>query len=200
MKSKDDRHWYTNIEIKFLKRNCKYHSYRELTDIFNETFSLSLSVTQVKAAMKNRGITNGRDCRFPPGHKPFNKGVKGTRVSVATEFKKGNKPANHMPVGSERINGDGYLDVKVREPNKWVGKHRIIYEQKNGPIPKGDVIIFADGNKRNLDPTNLLKVSRKELIVMNRSKLIFNDKDLTKSGQLIAALKIKIADSTRRAS
>ena len=35
-----------------------------------------------------------------------------------TWFKKGHIPANYRPVGSERVNADGYIEVKVADPNK----------------------------------------------------------------------------------
>lgn len=41
-----------------------------------------------------------------------------------TMFRKGNIPANHKPIGYERINADGYIEVKVAEPNKFRLKHR----------------------------------------------------------------------------
>lgn len=199
-KPKDTKHYFTPEEVTFIKKNCIARSFRELTVLFNKRFSLSLSVDQIKSAMSKRGLKNGNNGCFPPGHVPHNKGMKGIRVSIATEFKKGNRPANYMPVGSERINGDGYIDVKVSDPNKWTAKHRIIYEQIHGPIPKGSIIIFADGNKLNIEPDNLLLVTRGELAVMNRSGLIFADGELTRSGLLVARLKMKITKSQRRAS
>ena len=47
-----------------------------------------------------------------------------------TMFRKGNIPANHKPIGYERINVDGYVEVKVAEPNKFRLKHRIVWEEK----------------------------------------------------------------------
>lgn len=197
MKHKRELHFYSEEEVEFMRLNCKGRSYQELTNLFNEKFLTSLTLKQIKAAMKNRGFTNGRDARFKPGQVPHNKNKKGIRVSPETEFKPGHIPANYMPVGSERINTEGYLDVKVADPNKWRAKHRIVYEQLHGPVPKGNVIIFADGNKLNLDPNNLLMVTRGELAVMNHSGLIFKDSDLTKSGHLVARLKMKISENTR---
>ena len=53
--------------------------------------------------------------------------------------------------------------------------------------------IFADGNKENFDIKNLLLVSRKELAVLNKNKLIKNDAELTNIGVTIAKVKIAIA-------
>ena len=102
--------------------------------------------------------------RFKKGRVPENKGKKMSpevyaRCS-ATMFKKGNKPHTYRPVGSERVNVDGYVEVKVADPNKWRLKHRVIWEEAHGPIPKGHNVQFRDGNSQNLDLGNLYLISR----------------------------------------
>ncbi|MDC7124294.1 MAG: HNH endonuclease [Spirochaetales bacterium] len=191
-------HFYTAEELKFLENNCKGKSFHELTKLFNKYFYLSLSVDQIKSTMARYGFKNGRNTCFKPGHIPHNKGVKGLHYSRETEFKKGNRPVNYKPIGSERINVDGYIEIKIKDPNKWALKHRLIYEAAYGKIPKGHVVIFADTNRLNLSPSNLLLVTRKELVVMNKNKLIYSDKDLTKTGKLIASVKIGISDCQKR--
>ena len=94
-----------------------------------------------------------------------------------TMFKKGNIPANHRPIGSERITVDGIVEIKIAEPNKWKAKARVIYEKEFGTIPKGYIIIYLDGNKQNLEPNNLKAISRKENLIMNHSKLRYNNKE-----------------------
>ena len=44
----------------------------------------------------------------------------------------------------------------------------------------------------NVDIDNLLLVSRKQLLMLNRNNLISNDKDLTKTGLNIADIIIKL--------
>jgi hypothetical protein len=108
-------------------------------------------------------------------------------------------PVTYRPVGTERLNNDGYFEVKIRDPKTWKHKHVIIWEKAHGKVPKGNVIMFADGNKLNVSLSNLLMVSRKELAVMNRCGLISGDKDLTKVGKSIAAIKILIGERERGA-
>ena len=45
-------------------------------------------------------------------------------------LKKGNRPHNYRPVGSERITVDGFIEIKVADPNKWDLKSRVIYQEK----------------------------------------------------------------------
>jgi hypothetical protein len=186
------------VEIRFLERKAAGRSYAELTELFNRRFGLSFTVNRLTATLGRLELTNGRDGRFRPGNIPPNKGKKGIRVSRETEFKKGNRPWNWRPVGSERINADGYAEVKIRNPNMWKAKHRIIWEKARGKIPRGGVIIFADGNKLNMRLNNLLLVSRSELSVMNHLGLMSSYGKLTEIGKSIADIKLLIADRKRQ--
>lgn len=188
-------HRYTNEEEHFLINNVKGITLKELTKKFNEKFNLNISEISIenkKRALKLKsGIVGGQ---FKKGHKAFNKGKKWKEYltkeqqekAKTTLFKKGNVPANHREIGSERINVDGYIEIKVGEPRKWRLKHKVIYEEYYGAIPKGYNVIFADGNKMNLSINNLLLVSDSELLIMNRNKLIYQDNELTKAGLNIA--------------
>lgn len=53
-------------------------------------------------------------------------------------------------------------------PARYKHKHVWIWEQANGPRPKGHVIIFRDGNNRNFNLDNLALLSRRELLVLNQ--------------------------------
>lgn len=100
---------------------------------------------------------------FKKGHIPKNKGKKWDEYlskenqerSRSTCFKKGNIPPNHKPVGYERKSRDGYWEVKVAEPRTFKAKHRLLWEQHHGPIPKGVNIVFIDGNTDNITIENL---------------------------------------------
>lgn len=108
----------------------------------------------------------------------------------ATMFKKGNIPANHRPIGSERIDKrDGSILVKVKDgqlQKNWMSKSRYIYEQAHGKIPAGHKVIFADGDHSNFDLDNLILVSNAEELIMNQRKLISKEAEFTKTGAVIA--------------
>jgi hypothetical protein len=92
-----------------------------------------------------------------------------------TSFKKGQLPHNHQPLWSERIcSKDGYIYISVPETNPHTGfptrykqKHVWIWEQINGPVPKGCCIIFEDSDIYNLAIENLLCVHRNLLLILN---------------------------------
>lgn len=194
-------HQYSPPEVEFLRKNLPGRSHQELTRMFNERFQSDLSVKQITAACKNRGYKNGLNGCFPKGNVPFNKGRKGWQAggrSGETKFKPGAMPRNHRPVGSERVNVDGYTEVKIAEPKKWRAKHVIIWEAVHGPVPAGHAVIFGDGNRENVVLENLLLVSRRQLAVMNKKGLYGGSVELTKVGQSIAQLCMGITDKGKR--
>lgn len=197
-------HKYTKDQVEYLISIIPGHSYNELIDLFDERFKIRLSFNQIKSFIGNRKLNTGRTGCFEKGHVPFNKGLKGLQMGgVETQFKKGHLPHNHQPVGTERVRTphpdrptkDDYIDVKIAEPNKWRGKHLLIWEAHNGrPVPKGYAVIFGDGNNRNFEPNNLILVSRKQLAVLNKNKLIQSDADLTRTAVIIADITMKIRE------
>jgi hypothetical protein len=187
-------HRYTKKQIEFLTKNVKGRSNAELKEMFNDHFGLDLKITQIKAFKKNRSLSSGLNGRFKPGNVPYNKGKTGLGGWEPTQFKKGHKPHNYKPVGTERVNGDGYVDIKISDPNKWKGKHIIVWEEHNGPVPKGHVVIFGNSNRRNFDLNNLILVSRKQLALLNKGGLIQNNADLTRTGIIVVDIYQKIGE------
>lgn len=167
----------------------------ELIAMIKEKFGIVFTVEQIKGYKNRKRINTGLTGRFEKGHIPFNKGRKIPAEVYAkaapTMFKKGQLPAMTRPVGAECWRDDGYLWVKVAQPNKWRLKHRVIWETTNGPIPDGHKIIFADGNRSNFDINNLICVSAAELARLNQRGLIFNNPEATKAGVLVARLLTK---------
>ena len=129
----------------------------------------TISAGKVAVYKKNHGITCGRDTRFKKGQVPHNKGTHPpTRGRMAeTQFKKGNLPHNTLPIGAEVVRDDGYMQVKVAEPNVWKLKHRIVWEEHNGPIPEGGLVVFRDGNRLNTDISNLALIDKSVSVRLN---------------------------------
>lgn len=197
---------YSTEHIEYLKANISGRSFKELTAMFNKQFRMDLTVSAMTSLSDRHDLHNGRDTRlnkgweptqFKKGHVPANKGLKGVGGWKPTQFKKGDKPANWVPIGSERVNRDGYVDIKVADgklQKNWKGKHILIWETTNGPVPKGHAVIFGDRNNRNFEPSNLILVSRKQLVRLNQHNLIQNDAELTKVGVIIADIYNKIGE------
>ncbi len=190
-------------EVKeFIKANYKGVGPKKMAELLNETFGTSYTHSQMKAWYSRHKLNSGVSGYFPKGHEPANKGKKGISYPgmEVTQFKKGHKPHNWVPIGSERVTKDGYIQVKIQEgkfQKNWKCKHILIWEEAHGPVPEGHAIIFGDGNKRNFDLDNLLLVSRAQLVRMNQNKLIQDDTELTKTGILIADIYNKIGERKR---
>ncbi len=169
---------FTPEQARFLRNNYTGNSIEYLTRLFNTIYKTDMRESQIKAFVKNRGITSGRTGRFEPGHKPWNTGTKGKGLTGRniTSFKKGNVPPNRKPLASERIDSkDGYTLIKVAEPDPHTGfptrykhKHVHIWEQANGPVPEGMILAFRDGDKTNTALENLMLISRAELLRLNK--------------------------------
>ena len=175
----------------FILDNYKGRYNQELADLFNQKFNTNITSRTIKSYKANNKLNSGLTGKFRKGQTPHNKGKKMPKEVYEkvkhTMFAKGNVPPNHRPVGSERISKDGYIEVKVAEPNKWRLKQRVVYEETKGKIPEGCPIIFLDGNKRNFDIDNLRCITRSELLYLNCNGLN-NSNEITETGILMARL------------
>lgn len=172
--------------------NKKSGSYKEV-QAFLLSIGVELTLDQVKSYLDRRRIKLGVYGYFQKGHVPANKGKKMPpevyEKCKATMFRVGGIPPTWKPVGSERISVDGYIEIKVAEPNKWKIKARYLWEQATGEkLSRNDSIIYLDGNKQNLDLANLAKVGRADLARMNQNHLFYENQELTKIGITIAKL------------
>ena len=122
-----------------------------------------------------------------------------------TQYKKGNLPHNTKPIGYERISKEGYIEVKIAmrrsdtgNKNNFVAKHRLIWEQANGPIPKDCKVIFLDGNKRNFALENLALVTNAENLELTRNGLRSENLSLAETGLLVAKSIVKTREAKKR--
>lgn len=173
---------YTKEELDYIREIAPGRHYHEIVEMFNKKFERQIDAKKLKETLGNHGISTGLTGRFEKGHVPVNKGKKFPGTGNRTTFRKGNVPANKMNVGEDIITTDGYVKTKIAEPNLWEYKHKLIWAEAHGPIPEKHSVIFADGNKLNLSIDNLLLVSRAELLMLNRRRLISENSELTKIG------------------
>ncbi len=143
----------------------------------------------------------GEDTRFKPGLTPWNKGLKGMGGGGAeTQFKKGEISGRAReimkPIGAERISVEGYLERKIDDTpglqwnRQWERVHKILWESAHGPVPKGYVIVFKNGDKTDIRLENLECISRVEL--MGRNTYHNYGKEVAELIQLRGAISRKI--------
>jgi len=154
-----------------------------------------------KAQRLRRGDNIGAEFRFKKGNVPFNKGVKGIvhEGCKKTMFQPGSKPANYKPVGTIRFirdKTDGYFEMKMADGmRQWKLLHRVIWERLNGVIPANQIVIFLDGNPKNLNIKNMALMTKAEN--MKRNTVHNYPKDIVHLVQLKAALNRQINKRTQ---
>ncbi len=182
---------YKDEHIEYLRKITPGKLNKEVTKLFNKKFKMNITENQIHSLKSRYGIKSGVVTRFNKGNVPFNKGKKGY-YSPGSEkgwFKKGNKPKNTMPIGTELMKSDGYVYVKIDDPSKWKQKHRIIWEKAYGPYStKTHVVIFKDGNRENFKLDNLELITRKQLAILNKNNLLSKDKELTETGLIVGKI------------
>lgn len=121
------------------------------------------SVASINGRAQLLGLKKPGDYHYPtrlqPGHtRNWWKGGQLPWGAPPTAYKAGQEAHNKMPLGTLRINGSGYLAIKVQEtgyqPRDWEPYHRYVWRQAHGPIPKGYVVTFRDG-RHSTDPAQI---------------------------------------------
>ena len=182
--------------LQFVTENVKGRCTSELAQMVRERFGIDFTAQQARTYIRNHGLVSGYDSRFVKGTPAYNKGMKqeewlspeAIERTKRTRFQKGQMPRNHHEVGTVVLLSDGYLVQKISEPDRWELLHRLVWEEHNGPIPEGGIIIFLDGNSQNCDINNLQMITRAEHARLNQNHLRFKDPELTKTGITVAKI------------
>jgi len=158
-------------------------------------------LAQMAEANRERAL---RDMRiagsfFRKGLVPWNKGLKGYDPggrSHLTRFVKGQgtcrwRPEDY-PIGALRINSDGVIDIKFRDPPRaWMPLARWNWQQAKGSLPPPGVVLrHRDGDTHNCEVENLEPITCAEN--MRRNSVHRLPKPLALAIQLSGALKRKI--------
>ncbi|MGH8417987.1 MAG: HNH endonuclease signature motif containing protein [Pseudomonas sp.] len=150
---------------------------RPYWSIYNKAHALGLKrsddyLAGEHACRLRRENNPGVGSRFQKGHASWNKGISfisGGR-SAETRFKAGTLNGRaaqlHMPIGTERVTKDGIRQRKVRDdgpPQKrWKSVHMIMWEETNGAVPDGHIVVFRDRDTANIQISNLELITRGE--------------------------------------
>jgi hypothetical protein len=100
-----------------------------------------------------------------------NQYAKGNLPNKST-FKIGEKTMEKHPSwkgGIQKHKEGYYIQLST---NKRMKLARYVYQQTYGEIPKGYVIYHLDGDQYNDEPSNLMAITRAELIKLNNNSTI----------------------------
>ena len=169
--------------------------------VYNRAYAMGIKKDPVylRSTQFPPGYLGGKATQFQKGTVPPNKGQKmSTEVyqKVAhTMFKKGSKPVNTQPIGTihqrKDTGGKMYQYIKLSDSN-WQLLNRYTWEQHNGPIPKGMVVVYKDGDYMNNDINNLLMITLKENMARNTIQR------LPKELQQVMRLKCKLINKINK--
>ncbi len=199
---------YTQEQIEWLREYVPGHSYKAVWEAFNKRYPDTQvgSIKAMSSLIKRHGLTNGIDERFKKGQKSFNKGLKqeeymskeGIEKSSVTRFRKGHTPINHREIGSTRISKDGYIEIKIAEPNKWTLRHLKVWRDAGRDIPEKHCVIHINGIKTDDRLENLMLVERAELVRLNQSGLaVVGQTEINEVAIALAKLQNKIGKRKR---
>lgn len=191
---------FTDEQDAYFREIIKGKTCSEAAEAMNEKFRLNITAKKIRCYKSNHRITSGCDTKFKKSNKPWNKGKQcpSRGNTILTQFKKGNIPWNHRPIGSERVSVDGYIEIKVAEPNKWKLKHRVVWEEANGPLQKGQKIVFLNKNKQDLRLENLEVVDDNTMLRLNQKKRLSNNQDISRVAVNITKLENKIIEKEKK--
>lgn len=113
-----------------------------------------------------------------------------------------------VPVGTERESKDGYIVIKFREKavvpmskDNWKLKHVWVWEQANGPLPEGHCVYFADGDKRNFEPDNLVAVPQSlvgQINLLKADGTEWHDADSLRAVMAMAEIRVARSEAIAR--
>lgn len=192
---------YTKEQKDFLIKELENsESFLELSELFNKKFGLNKSSSSISCYCR-------KILKIKLGD------IKNKKLIRRTQFKKGCTNNCHFEyqIGEERLK-DGYIQVKInniclrgkstRKDKKinWKNKKDIVYEKYNGEIPKGEYVIFLDGNRENHNKENLYPISRAINATLNNRGWRFSNAELTKTAIKIVELEQIIKEKYERSS
>ena len=180
------------------------------TDLISRACKLGLKKSKkiMREVVQRRAVNFDTKHQFKPGLVPWNKGMRGFDPVLGRGLYRDGLGAPHaVPIGTTRLRGAipqlpkarMYLEKKIAEPSVWVRVHRLVWEQANGPVPEGYIIVFKPGQHTTIEeeitPEKLECITRLELA--NRNHPINKCPELAQIYQLKSAISRQINRITK---
>lgn len=135
---------YTPEMTQWIRDNCAGVEWESVAENFNRFFGTDKTARQLRACAHDNDIHNGIYHQQP-------------------------RKGRYRPVGSTRLDKDGYVVIKIADPCKWRRAQLVEWEKYHKPIDiRKDMLIFLDGNRQNYHIDNLYKLPRRLIAIFNR--------------------------------
>lgn len=139
---------YTAEMQDFIRNNAHSKQWHELADLFNAEFGTNKTPRQIQSQAHDIGVRNGLQQK--------------NKLGVG----------RYRPVGSTRLDKDGYVVIKVADPCTWKRAQLVEWEKYHEPINiRTEMLLFLDGNRQNYHISNLYKIPRKYISTLNKYEL-----------------------------
>lgn len=163
------RNKYTKEFENFVRKNISKYTKEEFIQLTQDKFGIKLSTGGLRRYLNRHHIEN-----------------------KYVDYKQCNsRNVLSCPIGTERITNEGVF-VKVRQPDVWRRKTRVMYEKYyKCKLKENDYIIFLNRNRNDFRKENLVKLSKKEVSYLCNNKMYCEKPQLTELGILTAKLMIK---------
>lgn len=149
----------------------------DTADAFEREFGFRLTKAQVTLFRQTHGTSSRRGCCNRWGDKT-------------------------PPIGTERVT-KGYVIVKVADrptvpgsKDNWPFKHVWLWEQEHGKLPDGMQVVFADHDRRNFSPENLVAIPKRICGVLNQGGARYHDAESLAVAVNLARLTVAIGDAS----
>lgn len=201
---------YPQGMYEYIRDNSLGVSSKEMAEQVKEKFGYEMTPTCMKQFRQRHGIKSGVTGWYQKGHAPGTKGktleyiCKGDPEKLArvrsTQFKKGHRPVNEMQIGDITVVNGYKLRKKAMTGSQWERwefLHRAVWQEHNGPIPKGMVVTFKDSDPMNCDISNLMLITQAQSALMTRKGLRSRDPNITETGAALAALELAVSEKKK---
>ena len=186
--------------IDFIHKNYKGTGYQPMADLIKQNFGIEYPASKIRSYYRNHKLNSGLTGRWEKGHVVDNGFKKGMCIPGCekTWFKKGQVGPTHVPVGTERLRANGFIWLKIAEPNKWRMKHLVVWESANGSVPKDCCLMHRDGDKMNNELDNLMLVKKSVAAAMNQAGHGRNTEEALDAAIMVAEMKIAVNKAKKR--
>ena len=192
----------------FIRDNSWGVSSKDMAEMVNKKFGTHFTQQRMKCFRAQHHIKSGLTGWYQKGRTPGTKGKKMKDLCTpesyekmcATQYKKGDRPINEVPIGTISMHhGNKVIKVSMTGDfwDRWQLYRRYVWQQHNGPIPEGMVVIHKDGDPMNCDISNLMIASRGEMAVMSKKGYRSKNPELTEAAVNLVRLQIT-ANKKRR--
>lgn len=169
-----NNYFYTEEQKEWLKEHYPRLGARKTTEEFNEKFKRNSSEQTIKEMCYSLGLKLNEDT--------FGKYRKETTHAMV-EYTKNERTSE---IGTIGLPNREYDFIKTE--NGWESIGRYLYKKHVGEIPDGHQVIFLDGDKENLDISNLAVVPCSYQAFMNKHGLRSENVDITRTSVKLCEL------------